>query len=687
MSLRCSSFGMAALFVGLLSACSTTKSSAPSDATAIADSGGADGLLTDGNGDATTAADTWTVTDAASSDGQSTVCAAVEPPIQPPDPSRKRFAMSLMHYNIEYVIGGLDYTDASGKRHLFAGVPGPEGWDNDKVEDWIVRESLLPILQMYEKHPSWGVTIELQAYMIEVMAQRHMPTLVLLRKLAQRGQVEMVSFHYAAQLFLAFPKEDLVRSIARTKAIFALHCVPLSKVVFNQEGQAGEGRQRTLVELGYEIGVHPKNLFTYVRGNKPWWPWYSSEGGTLIVGPGGVDPASGVEVAWDFFDDGELRAIKSKLAPYFAPLVGHDPVRVAEFEKKLADREAAGWHMSTIADYVRHLDAKKVPKKVAPALLDGTWQPPSTQSIHRWLGGRSEAFPADEEDNRVRSGNAQASMWVRVCQVMVDQAEKSGKATEPQRATLAELWTLLWHAEVSDCSGVNPWRGEVLFGIDTNAKILAKTVQFRAELATTLGLTPHVQVDLMSRVATALSDLAAPEPPKPADAPFALTVTGDSRDVTQTWHESGPNRRQLTLTFKEANTGPPCVGACDKRRLAVHFPRFDDVLRYCPALIEDEVRSYPISDFTFTQGEAWLPLANGLIGLGKSGEKLWWVIKWNRAGHIAARISPADTSVSFIDEAIQLDGTATWVFDVMYGTAEEALMVANRINLWPTVRW
>lgn len=175
-----------------------------------------------------------------------------------PDVKQRKFAMSLFHFNIEYVIGGLDWQNKDGSHTYFLDDIKNKGWDNARVEDFIVLESLLPMLEMYDKHPDWGVDIEMQAYMVEVMAQRHPTTLALLRKLAQRGQVELISFHYAAQLFLAFPKADLHRSLQRVREVFAQNCLPLSGVVFNQEGQAGEGRQKMLLEEGYKIGLFPK---------------------------------------------------------------------------------------------------------------------------------------------------------------------------------------------------------------------------------------------------------------------------------------------------------------------------------------------------------------------------------------------------------------------------------------------
>ena len=349
--------GLFALYV-VAGGCSDEPPDGSKDTSSSADT------AADAGTDAATGGDSAQVDGSAASDSAMDASAGTCPKAPAPptvDTKRAKFAMSLFHFNVEYVIGGLDYTDASGKQHLFAYSGGdPKGWTDSKVEDWIITDTFLPVLQMYDKHPTWGVSIELQGYMVEVLAARHPATLKLLQKLSQRGQVELISFHYNAQLFLAFSRQDLQRSIDATRAIFTKHCLPLSGVVFNQEGQAGEGRQKMLVDNGYTIGVYPKNLWQYVQHNKTPWPWYSSEGGTLIVGPGGVDSGPGVQVAWDFFDDGELLAANSKLNPYFAPVAKHDPKRVADFEKKLEQREKDGWHVTTIADYVAHLAAKKV---------------------------------------------------------------------------------------------------------------------------------------------------------------------------------------------------------------------------------------------------------------------------------------------------------------------------------------
>jgi len=589
--------------------------------------------------------------------------------------------MSLFHYNIEYVIGGLEVVDESGDLVAVGGFDDAFGWDNDRVEDWIVVETLVPILEMYAKHPTWAVTLEMQAYMVEVMAERHPEALDLLRDLALAGQAELVSFHYAAQLFLAFPREDLQRSIALTREVFEANCLPLSGVVFNQEGQAGEGRQRMLVEEGYEIGVYPKNLWGYVRQGETPWPYYASEGGTLIVGPGGVDPASGVEVAWDFFDDGELRAVEGGMNPYLAYAFSASEDRVAEFEAQLQAREDSGFALVTITDYVRHLEARGLDKPLAPPLLDGTWQPPSTDSIHRWLGGRSQAFHEDEEDNRVRAGNAVARTWVAATQRVLDRAVEDSVELGDAPARVSALWEALFHAEVSDGSGVNPWLGEVLFCIRMNDWITEESAAVVAQLRAALDLGPGLtRVDLASGVVDAWAPVPIGGMALADSAPIEVSVRADKRATTEVWYEISPTRWRYELSFGAATIDDDC-DPCDWRLVEVHFPRTSDTLAYSPALIEDAVRSYPLDAFTFQNGEVYLPLPNGLIGLGDN----LWVIKHVREQHIAARVAPADPTVAFIDATPQVLTEDTWVFELVQGTAAQALAVAHRLNITPVV--
>lgn len=597
----------------------------------------------------------------------------------PADPKRNKFALGLFHFNIEYVIGGLEYTAADGKKVRFLDKPSNAGYDDAKVQDYIIDQTLRPILELYERHPAWGTDIEIQGEAIEVMAARHPKTLALLKKLIDNGQIELISFHWAAQLFLAFPREDLQRSHDALKAAMAHNCIKLGPVVFNQEGQAGEGRQEMLVSGGWKIGVFPKNLWSYQHQNDDgkWWPLYSSEGGLMVVGPGGVDPAAGIDVAWHFFDDGELRAVGTTdfgpKNPYFAPDAPTDPARVQEYEDNLLALDKAGYFITRIGDYVRHLQAKGIAAKPAPPLIDGTWQAPSTGSIHKWLGGQGILAPAVENDSLVRSGNARARMHVAAMERIVA-AEKDPANVAKWRPKVDALWRTVWRAEVSDCSGINPWAGEVFFGIQSNQAAIDGSNALLQDALKAHGQ-PFVDVDLQSGqvtfTATGHPELA---PEKAVDAPFAVTVTTE-RPSQIAWTDAGNGLLRLTVTLGK--------GADSQyfNDVLLVLPRFAEQIEYSPGLLENQLRTVKLSDLQLSKGEVYLPIANGLVGLGDG----WYAIQQTRQVRLAARIKAAAKTVEFHDNTAG-QAAQNWVFLFAKTTPAKALDLANRANIWPLVK-
>ncbi len=606
------------------------------------------------------------------------LCEMPDPiPQDTPDPNQSKFALALFHYNLQYVAGGLEYVDDEGVTHSVYS-PMTDGWHNDALEDWIIRETFEPVVDFYLAHPDWQVNLEMQSLMLEVIAERFPDLLEKLRVVTWRGQVELVSFHHSDQLFLAYPREDMRRSIVETKAIFERLCLPLSPAVFNQEGQAGEGRQQMLVDEGYETGVFPKNLWIYQHGDGLRWPWYTSKGGTLIVGPGEVDPASGVEVTWTFLDDGELLAPTDGLDPYFAAVAVHDPARMEAYGAELQALVDQGYRISHVTDYVRHLEARGLSKPAAPPLLDGTWQPPSTESVLRWMGGRGVVWPDDERDNEVRTGNYRARTELLFAQTLRDHAAGEGVLSGEVDARLHQAWRDLWKAQVSDASGINPWKGEIYFGLKHNRLV----EEAAAEVITTLKealATPWVAIDTATGQITPLADRPAPEPPEAAAAQLPLAFGADAREVGERWYRAWTDTEcyEIHLDFS-AVTRPPAAGE-QPRLLTLAVPRTEERIRYSPALIEDEVVDYGFDEFAWNRGDFYLPLANGLIGLGDD----LWLIKDTRAMHLAARLAPDDDFVRFRDETVQPDESYFWRLLLCRGSAAEALAEATKLNIWP----
>ena len=76
--------------------------------------------------------------------------------------SRHKYALSVFHYNLQYVAGGLDgILDDFGSAEQWEGLDTSE----EGVEDAIILESFLPMLDLYASHPEWGADLEMQGLM------------------------------------------------------------------------------------------------------------------------------------------------------------------------------------------------------------------------------------------------------------------------------------------------------------------------------------------------------------------------------------------------------------------------------------------------------------------------------------------------------------------------------------------
>ena len=89
-----------------------------------------------------------------------------------------------------------------------------------------------------------------------------------------------------------------------------------------------------------------------------------------------------------------------------------------------------------------------------------------------------------------------------------------------------------------------------------------------------------------------------------------------------------------------------------------------------------------MSLFTYQAPEVYLPLANGLIGLGNG----WWVVKDCTQMHIAARIpNTGDAVIQFVDATADPVNGAGWTLYVLKGDNAAALDFAAKLNTAPVV--
>jgi len=565
-----------------------------------------------------------------------------------PASAQDKFALQLFHYNVQYVCGGtIGYTlNPNADLDL----------DNDTIEDRIITESLQPVIELFEKHPSWGVDIEMQAYMLDVIAWRHPDLLDTMRTMTKAGQIDVVSFHYSDQLFIGYPQEDWERSQQLAADTFVKHDIPLSRSVFCQEGQAAAAMATRLPERGYRNMVWPKNLWSYQHGDAEAQPLYQFGDALLVQGGKGLSftgsDGSTIDVTWTFFDDGELLAT-GDVNPYFPEVFWADPAAVAAYETQLMALEDQGYQITTVDRYV-DLVLPNVTPSPAPPLLDGTWQPDSTGGVARWLGGMG-LFWQQERDNHVRTVGAQAHRELVAAETI---AEAAGLEA---RTTLDAAWRLLFLGQVTDASGINPFRGEIQYGIAhmTEAMRLAGTVIRQAKAA--LGSSSVLIEPAAGQVSAAREPFVGTS----SDAPISLSIEGGDRAVEEVWEQLDEGHWRVTVDFS--------VGEFNE--ISVTFPgELEDSFDVSLALSDDTPFTVQRSDFIFEQFHFALP--TGYVGLGAGR----FVIKDMGHVHLAAVIEREAAGVTFIDQTVAPDDAVRWVFHLLQGSGVEAAQQAIAIN-------
>jgi hypothetical protein len=570
----------------------------------------------------------------------------------------QKFALAVMHFNVQYVAGG-----------MVGFWPNPDpvlDQPQEANEDQIVVESFEPVLDLLLAHPTWATDVEMQGYMLDVIGERHPTVLAKLQQLTANKRLEVMSFHYSDQLFMAHGREDWARSADLTRATFAKWKVPLGSAIFCQEGQAGPGMAAAMKDKGYATLVWPKNLWSYQLGDAATpLPLYSFGAGgessmvtSREVSWKSASGADSIATSWWFVDDGELMATGG-IDPYFPDLFKKKPAAIAKYEKQLADLEAAGYAISTVSAYVEAVRAV-VPKTDAPGLLDGTWQPNSTDGIHKWLGGGG-IHRDDERDGDVRT---LATIAHRELVAAGAIAKKAGLDATPQ---LDAAWRLLALGEVSDASGINPFRGEIEYGLVhlAEATRIARDV-IRAAKAK-LGAA-SVSIDPASgEVSSAPAPLPAPTPIEP---PLALVIDASDRPLRSQWTRVGANDVAVTLEFGPGTS--PVISVKFPGVLTAGDAAPD--LVYTPGLAEAPVH-LPRAGFVFDHFH--LALSDGLLGLGANR----FVVQDQGFVHASARVTKADADAEFLDEVVPLGESVTWTFHVVTGSDADARGVANALNV------
>ena len=546
--------------------------------------------------------------------------------------AREKYAIGMFHFNLQYVAG--DY----------------------KIESKIIRNSVYPVLQFFEKNPQYKSDIEIQGYAIETFAEEHPEVLALLKKLVNRGQIELVIAHYSDQFFIAYPALDLQKSIEISDQILADHGIKRSRVFFGQEIQWTPAYASVLKDK-YDLVVTSSDPHSHYRGATL--PLVNVTYGTdHILGliGAGENKLDGLTWNFAFLDDGEV----------FNTLdYNSDFNIVPEQEKKSIDNfkrlQKEGYKfvtMTELANKIKNLKGYKIPDY--PFVPEGTWNM-SVCGPFMWMGRQRTGI---EKDGLTRAASYKLRGVVLLAEKLVDYAASKGLDVSKLRKMVLEAWKHLLLSEVSDSSGWSPLLVEVQYTDNevANAELILQEVLKSLKVLIPMDEKSY-QVDTKTGKVEPLNiSKSSSNQVGVLPVPFAVRAEKSVSSVRKV------NENLYSIEIKGER---PADGAVE-----IIFDTPATGLFYSAGSGEEIAVEIP----TDLKNDPAFTLSNGFVYLNNG----YSLIKDCSVEHIAATWKMKEQKLVFREELNPNNPEMNMRFYLVKGSAIDGLKFANGLNTWPS---
>ncbi len=545
--------------------------------------------------------------------------------------AKPKYAIGLFHYNFQYVAG--DY----------------------RIEARIVRESLYPALQFFEKHPQYKVDFEFQGYAIEAMAEEYPQVLKLLKKLITRGQIELVIAHYSDQFFIGYPALDLKKSIEISDEILKKYGIKRSRIFFGQEIQYSPGLAYALKET-HDVVVTSSDPHNYYRGYTL--PLVNIKyGNDSILGliGAGEKHLKNFDWTWSFLDDGEVfNTLDYNSDFYFVP---EQAKKNIEHFKRL---ESEGYEFITMSELVQKFKKDKNYKiPDYPFVPEGTWNM-NVCGPFMWMGKQRSGV---ETDGITRALSYQLRGEVLATEKIVAYAEFLGKDVSQLTLLLKEAWKHLLLSEVSDASGWSPWLVEVQYTENevANAKAALKKIYDKLN-----KILPGLKKGFLVNTKNGnVSEWKFSNKKEEIDSYLPIPVFVKAKSYVTTIKKIGKDFYRIDISCKRPKDGA----------VEIAFETADKNLAYSAGCGEETIVNVPID----LKHNPALALSNGFLYLGNG----YSTIKDCSVEHLAVIWRQKEKRAVFREELNENNPTMKMRFYIFKGPKEEGHILANGLNTWP----
>ena len=546
--------------------------------------------------------------------------------------AQDKYAIGMFHFNLQYVAG--DY----------------------KIESKIIKNSVYPVLRFFEKNPQFKSDFEIQGYAIQTLADDHPEVLALLKKLVNKGQLELVIAHYSDQFFIAYPALDLQKSIEISDNILASNGIKRSRVFYGQEIQWTPAYGSVLKDK-YDLVVTSSDPHGHYRGATL--PLVNvTYGNDHILGLIGAGQNNLPGLTWEFafLDDGEV----------FNTLdYNSDFNIVPEQEKKSIDNfkrlQKEGYKfvtMTELANKIKSLKGYKIPDY--PFVPEGTWNM-SVCGPFMWMGRQRTGI---EKDGITRASSYKVRGEVLMAERLINYAETRGADVTKLRKLILEAWKHLLLSEVSDSSGWSPLLVEVQY---TDNEVANTELVITEVLKSLKAMLPMDEKSY--QVNTKTGKVEPIINPKTCTAEVSiLPVPVAVRAQNSVSSVRKINQNLYSLEIKGVR---PADGAVE-----IIFDTPANGLFYSAGSGEDIAVEIPVDLKT----NPAFTLSNGFIYLNNG----YSLIKDCSVEHIAATWKMKEQKLVFREELNKNNPEMNMRFYLLKGSINDGLEFANKLNTWPS---
>jgi hypothetical protein len=587
----------------------------------------------------------------------------------------------FLHYNLQYRAG------------------------NYEVERTILNESLREMVTMFDRHPTWKYTIEIQAYAVERLLNEpdaFPGILEMLQRQNGREQLELICGVYSSQILNAYPADALNLSVRLTKEILDEANLTRSRAMLFQEGQYAPGLTHMLNTGNWEgtdtVIISEQQLMDF-------WPaWQAKPPSDVPLFVSELNGKShyilrydylprveaGMYHGWMYWSDAEL-AIEYDHTPEGKTEFAVDPDRLANFEAHYANLERLGNTFMTVEEWVTHCLTTGHVRDLGHYQVSTHWGPTKYNTCFTWFGDNS----GNVDDGDMLASNYRGRNVLMATLALNDtyysQLPPASQMIVNECLNQAIRSMLL--AMVTDTTGINPNPMEREYGYANILTVFQNCSQVVDEFVSqipelngldriqinladgSLNFNPQLKVQYNSGNLTNFTDFL------PLDftwqtniqAPqiVARNATFNATDLLNQQF----NMIELRVDFPGGNNW-----SIRETDVAIRFAGAVNQILYCPPMVEDFHVRVNRSDYT-TENilNFHLPLSNGLIFIPDAeGSNSGFAIIHNVSQY---HIAPLWTTTAVTYQTGKCVFPAPFQFFLVPNTTiEDAKLLANRVN-------